>query len=125
MTSDELRIYILDSYGLEADHPFPMDDDSCVYRHADNRKWFALTMNIPYRTLGIGRSGNVDILNIKCDPILIGSFRAKQGFYPAYHMNKEKWLTVLLDGSAKTNDIKALVYMSYRLTASKRGAKLQ
>ena len=55
--------------------------------------FFALTMRIPYRTLGISKDDDVDILNIKCDPILIGSLRGRPGFLPAYHMNKDKWIT--------------------------------
>lgn len=115
----ELRDHIFDTYSIEPDHPFAMDDVSCVFRHSDNHKWFALTMNIPYRTLGLPGDGNVDILNIKCDPILIGSLRGKPGFRPAYHMNKDKWITILLDGSADRNDIIPLLAMSYDLTANK------
>lgn len=119
MTQRELTAYIFDNYSVEPDHPFKMDDISCVFRHVDNRKWFALTMNIPYRTLGIAKDGNMDILDIKCDPILIGSLRGKPGILPAYHMNKDKWITLLLDGSAERGDIEALLAMSYELTVSK------
>lgn len=117
MTQQELTEYIFDTYSVEPDHPFKMNDASCVFRHVNNRKWFALTMNIPYRTLGINQDGNVDILNIKCDPILIGSLRGKPGIKPAYHMNKDQWITVLLDDSAEREDITALLSMSYKLTA--------
>ncbi len=119
MIQQELTEYIFDTYSVEPDHPFRMDDVSCVFRHVDNRKWFALTMHIPYRALGITRNGNVDILNLKCDPILIGSLRGKPGILPAYHMNKDKWITLLLDGSAERGDIEALLAMSYELTAAR------
>ena len=92
----ELKGHIFDTYSIEQDHPFAMDDVSCVFRHLDNHKWFALTINIPYQTLGLPGDGNVDILNIKCDPILIGSLRGKPGFRPAYHMNKDKSLSLEL-----------------------------
>ncbi len=120
MTQQELADYIFDAYGVEPDHPFRMDDVSCVFRHANNRKWFALTMNVPYRALGMAGDGRVDVLNIKCDPLLIGSLRGKPGYLPAYHMNKDKWITILLDGSAERGDIVPLLAMSYELTAWKR-----
>ena len=119
MTRQELIDYIFDTYSVEPDYPFPRDDVSCVFRHIDNRKWFGIAMAIPYRTLGINRKGNVDILNIKCDPIIAGSLRGKPGFCPAYHMNKDKWITVLLDGSASQEEIISLLDMSYSMTASK------
>ena len=100
MTRQELIEYIFDEYSVEPDYPFRMDDVTCVFRHIDNRKWFGIAMVIPYRIIGIGKAGNADILNVKCDPIMMGSLRSKPGFRPAYHMNKDKWITILLDGSA-------------------------
>ena len=114
-----LRLYIEETYGVLPDRPFPMDDVSCVYRHPDNRKWFAITMNVPYRTLGIDRDGSADVVNVKCDPLAIGSFRENAGFLPAYHMNKAHWITVLLDGSARREQIEAALAMSFALTAKK------
>ena len=119
MTREELTEWIFDEYSVEPDYPFPMDDVTCVFRHIDNRKWFGIAMVVPYRTVGINRDGKVDILNVKCDPIVMGALRGKPGFCLAYHMNKDKWITILLNGSAKKKDIVALVGMSYGLTASR------
>ena len=119
MTRQELIEFIFDEYSVEPDYPFPMDDVTCVFRHIDNRKWFGIAMVVPYRTIGISREGNVDIVNVKCDPIMTGSLRGKPGFRPAYHMNKDRWITILLDGSAGKEDIAVLLDMSYQMTASK------
>ena len=119
MTRQELIDYIFDEYSVEPDFPFRMDDVTCVFRHTDNRKWFGIAMAVPYRTIGINKAGDADILNVKCDPVMMGSFRGKPGFCPAYHMNKDKWITILLDGSAGQEDIKALLAMSYSMTAMK------
>ena len=119
MTRQELTDYIFDAFSVEPDYPFPRDDVTCVFRHTDNRKWFGIMMKIPYRTLGMNRGGETDIVNIKCDPVLMGSLRGKPGFRPAYHMNKDKWITILLDGSAGREEITALVDMSFRMTETK------
>ena len=119
MTRQELTDYIFDAFSVEADYPFPRDDVSCVFRHTDNRKWFGIMMKIPYRTLGMNRDGETDIVNVKCDPVLMGAFRGRPGFCPAYHMNKDKWITILLDGSAGREEITALVDMSFRMTETK------
>ena len=116
MNRQELTDYILAIYSIEPDYPFPMDDVSCVFRHIENRKWFALVMNVPYKTLGMDMDGAVDIVNVKCDPLLIGSLRGKPGFLPAYHMNKDKWMTVLLDETAGRDEIEMLLDVSYGLT---------
>ena len=119
MTRQELTDYIFDAFSVEPDYPFSRDDVTCVFRHTDNRKWFGIMMRIPYRTLGMNRDGETDIVNIKCDPVLVGTLRGKPGFRPAYHMNKDKWITILLDGSAGREEITALVDMSFRMTETK------
>lgn len=78
-----------------------------------------MIMDIPKSRLGLGVQDIIDVVNLKCDPLLIGSLRMEQGFYPAYHMNKENWITVALDGSAPDDKIKMLVDMSYELTMKK------
>ena len=45
------------------------------------------------------------------------------GLFPAYHMNKDSWITVALDGSAPDEKIKMLLSESYNATTSKTGRK--
>ncbi len=119
MTRQELIDYIFEVYSAEPDYPFPRDEVSCVFRHNGNHKWFALALHIPYGKLGVARDGDVDILNIKCDLLLIGTLRGKPGFFPAYHMNKDKWITILLDGTVRREEIEPLLAISFELTANK------
>ncbi len=66
--------------------------------------------------LGIDSDDRVDILDVKCDPILIGSLIQNEGYFPAYHMNKTHWITILLDGSVPKEEIFNLIDLSYDLT---------
>ena len=116
---DEIFEYALNTYGIEPDYPFDSDPDTPVLRHSDNRKWFAILMNVSRSVLGLGGDGRVDVMNIKCDPILSGSLRLQKGYLPAYHMNHEKWLTILLDGTVPVNEIFPLLDMSFELTMKK------
>lgn len=84
---------------------------------------FALVMNIPVQKLGLPTDARIDIVNMKCDPLLIGSFRGLPGLFPAYHMNRENWITAALDGSAEDEIIKTLLDLSYHATASKIRSK--
>lgn len=89
MNRKGLEQLIFDTYSVEPDYPWMDTPESAVFRHAANRKWFALVTTVPKSKLGLPGQQPVDIVNLKCDPILIGSLRAEPGFYPAYHMNKE------------------------------------
>ena len=117
MNKTELQKYIAEAYSTVPDFPWESTPDAAVYRHENNRKWFALVMTIPKARLGIRSDGMIDIVNLKCDPLLVGSLRSEPGIFPAYHMNKDKWLSVALDGSADDEQIKMLLDMSFELMA--------
>ena len=61
----------------------------------------------------------MDVVNVKSDPLLIGSLRQQSGFFPAYHMNKDSWISIALDGSVPADTIMNLVDISYQLTKKK------
>ena len=117
MNKTELQKYIAEAYSTVPDFPWESTPDAAVYRHENNRKWFALVMTIPKARLGIRSDGMIDIVNLKCDPLLVGSLRSEPGIFPAYHMNKDKWISVALDGSSDDEQIKMLLDMSFELTA--------
>lgn len=103
---------------MEAEYPWA--DRNLIFRHRENRKWFAVILEVPYSKLGITDDGIVDVLNLKCDAILAGTLRTQQGFHPAYHMNKEKWISIRLDGTVSEETIANLIAVSYDLTAIKK-----
>ena len=76
-------------------------------------------MDVPFEKLNIDKQGMVDIINLKNIPEIIGGLRKQPGILPAYHMNKEHWITVLLDGSVSEEKINDLIDVSYELTKKK------
>lgn len=114
---------VRDRYGAEPEYPWVGDADSAVFRHAGNRKWFALLMNISPRHLHLSGDAPIDVVNLKCDPLLIGSARLLPGIFPAYHMNKDHWITALLENGADDATILQLLDLSHALTAPKPAAR--
>lgn len=121
MNREELAAYISENYNAEAEHPWLEYPNFAVFRHENNRKWFALIMDVPREKLGLAGGDTLDVVNLKCDPIEIGSFREQAGIFPAYHMNKNHWLTVALDGSVSDETLTLLLDISFELTARKPG----
>ncbi len=91
--------------------------DHEVFRHSGNRKWFAVIMDVPKCRLGLQDDGRMDVVNLKCDPILTGSLLLEEGFYPAYHMSKSRWISAALDGSIPNEKLEMLLDLSHRATA--------
>ena len=116
MNRQELAAYLTDTYSADGEHLFAKYPRFLVFRHSGNRKWFAVIMDIPKKNLGLIGEGEISVLNLKCDTRLIGSFHMEQGIFPGWHMNKDHWLSVVLDGSVEDAKIRFLVDMSFNLT---------
>lgn len=115
--------YAAAHYDAVPEYPWPKLPGYVVLRHADNRKWYAIIMDVPSEKLNLSGSGYIDILDIKCDPAMAGSLLSQKGFLPAYHMHKGNWITILLDGSVDENLILSLLDLSFDLTASRQGGQ--
>lgn len=117
---EDVLTFALEQYGTEPEFLWASYPDYAVLRHR-NGKWYGIIMNVPQEKLGLSGKDWVDILNVKCEPDMIGSFRQRAGVLPAYHMNRTHWLTVLLDGLVDRETICFLLTMSYDLI--ERGTK--
>lgn len=119
----EVLAFIKKEYNVEAEYPWARYPENEVFRHEDNKKWFALIMPVGKKHLGMGGEGYVDIINVKLDSMLIDMLRQQEGFLPAYHMNKSNWISIRLDGSVELEQIYNLISQSYIATASKKNKK--
>ena len=117
MTKQEFLEYCSGAYGMDPDYPFEKDFETAVFRHIDNRKWFAVIMKVSRRKFGIDSNEAVDVVNLKLPTEMFGSFGAKDGVYPAYHMNKLHWISVILPDSPD-DLIQFLVSASFESTKS-------
>lgn len=120
MNRQQLESYIEEAYNANAEHPWAPESDHTVFRHRSNRKWFAVVMEIPKAKLGIGERGSMCIVNLKCDPLMVGSFLCEAGVFPAYHMNKTHWLSVAPNSGIDSDKLKLLIDISFELTAHNR-----
>ena len=122
MTKQQFLEYCLDTYGTSPDYPFDGDFETAVLRHADSRKWYAIVMRVSRRKFGFDSDEVIDVVNLKLPTEMFGSFGAEDGVYPAYHMNKLHWISVLLP-DAPEDVIQFLVNVSFEATKDKRKRK--
>ena len=81
-------------------------------------------MRVSRRKFGLDSDELVDVVNLKLPIEMFGSFDASDGVYPAYHMNKLHWISVLLP-DAKEALIDLLVNASYEVTKNKKKRKTE
>ena len=122
MTRQAFLDYCLDTYGTAADYPFDEDFETAVFRHTGNRKWYAIIMRVSRRKFGLDSDEVIDVVNLKLPLEMFGSFGAADGVYPAYHMNKVHWISVLLPDAAQ-DLAEFLVGASYEATRDKKRKK--
>ena len=124
MTKQQFLEYCLNTYGTSPDYPFDEDFETAVLRHTDNRKWYAIVMKVSRRKFGFYSDEMIDVVNLKLPTEMFGSFGAADGVYPAYHMNKLHWISVLLP-DAPEETVQFLVNVSFEATKVKDKKKRQ
>ena len=122
MTKQSFLEYCLNTYGTSPDYPFDDHLETAVFRHADNRKWYAIVMKVSRRKFGFDSDEVIDVVNLKLPTEMFGSFGVADGVYPAYHMNKLHWISVLLPDTPE-DVIQFLVSVSFEATKDKRTRK--
>ena len=114
-----VEAYIEETYGVVPEMLWK-DSDSAAIRHHADKKWFGVILpGIAWRKLGVDREGTVDVLDVKCDPVVLPSLIDRQGLFPGYHMNKQHWITAVLDGSVPIEKLVWLIDASYMMTLKK------
>ena len=114
--SSEIIDYCNNKYGENHVNPFKKHPDILAFVNEKN-KWYALMSNVEYNKLN--KTSNiitkVKILNVKYPTDNISDIIDNQNIFPAYHMNKKHWISIVLDKNIKLKTIKELIDISYSL----------
>lgn len=91
-----------------------------VYKNPDNNKWYGIVMDIPRSKLGEDTNKVIEIINLKLDKDKIITLLEKDGYYPAWHMNKKYWITITLDETLSDDEILSHIEESHSYTEKKK-----
>ena len=87
---EKLFEYVREKYKSEPEYLWSRFPEYAVFRHADNRKWFGIIMNVRRNKLGLDGEEKVDILNVKLsDPLLVDMLVRQAGYLRGYHISLE------------------------------------
>lgn len=114
--SNRIAEEIKNRYGEVPDFPFRKMTDYGVFRYPGNGKWYGLIMNIPFSRMFAGENDQIiEILNVKIKPEDRTELLRTPGIYDCYHMNRNSWISIVLDNTVSDEDIMDLVEVSRSL----------
>ena len=112
--ANRIAALIKKRYGESPDFPFrdPHIKNYGVFRYQGNQKWYGLIMNVNKSNFGgSDKKEYVDVINVMIDENRCGEIIDRVSIYPSYHMNKQKWVSILLDESLE--DEAVMTYIDY------------
>ena len=114
--SSEVIDYCNNKYGENNINPFKKHPDILAFLNEKN-KWYALLSDVEYNKLNKNTdiTTKVKILNVKYPTDRILEIIDNKNIFPAYHMNKKQWISIVIDKNIKLETIKELIDISYSL----------
>ena len=124
--ANRLTKIIYERYHESPDFPFTNSkiEHYGVFRYHGNDKWYGLIMNVNKSVFGFPNNEEyVDIINVKIDETKREEILSVKGIYPSYHMNKKKWISIILDESLSDEDVMSYIDYSRNFMVGKTTRK--
>ncbi len=109
-----LLAYAAETYGNLPDFLWEDTPHNGILRRTDSGKWYAAILTIKKSKLGLSSDQLTEIINLHAEPAYVTELLRDPAVYPAWHMNKKSWYTIILDGSMPDEVLYSLLDESYR-----------
>ena len=142
--ANRAEAWISREYGVDVEFPWEKYPGNGTFKCSENGKWFAALLTVEYGKLandadvadanaaGAGVNSRahddeeiVEVINLKADPDQIPELTKVPGVYPAWHMNKKHWISVILDDTLPDAQAFDLIRESYRLVSDGKPTKVK
>lgn len=111
---------VKEKYGDDPEFKWKNDTGTATFSNKITKKWYGILMTINKNKLEENADKLIEVMNVKLEPEKIEKLLQQEGFYPAYHMNKKSWITIVLDNTISDKDIMELLEESYSYTLAKK-----
>ena len=107
--------FICGTYDVMPEFLWPNIPSYAAFRKKQGGKWFAVIGSVPRCKVDpASRSAqDVEVINVKADKDQIDVLLGQEGIYPAFHMNKKCWVSIILDGTLSDSAICRMVSESH------------
>lgn len=107
--------YAKEKYDSKAEYLWPKFPRNAVCRRNDNEKWYFAILSVKGSKIGLKTDEIVELIDLRANIEDVQNLIKQPNIYPAYHMNKKHWFTIVLDGSVPIEEIYQYIDISYNL----------
>ena len=115
----EIIKYIKEKYNDDLEYLWKKFPNNAIWRNKTNHKWYGALLVLPENKLGIDSDQIIEIIDLRYPKDKIKEIIDNQKIFAGYHMNKNSWITIRLDGSMDNKEIFKLIDNSYQLSLEK------
>lgn len=112
----EIIKYIKNKYNDDLEYLWKNFPTDAIWRNKKSGKWYGLLLVIEESKLGINSKNTVEIIDLRYQKDNINKIIDNKKIFGGYHMNKNSWITIKLDGSVDIKEIYKLIDNSYSLS---------
>lgn len=112
----EIICYIKNKYQDELEYLWEKFPENAIWRNKQNNKWYGLILTIEENKLGIKGNKKIEIVDLRYPKDDIKNILDNKKIFKGYHMNKNNWITIKLDGSVTLKEIYNLIDISYDIS---------
>ena len=107
--------YIKNKYNEDLEFLWEKYPGDGVFRHKESGKWYAVILNIQMNKLGLNSDDIVDIIDLKINPEELDEIVDNKKYFRGYHMNKRRWVTIILNDSISNEELFKYIDKSYNI----------
>ena len=112
--ANRMANFIIEKYKVYPEFLWDKYPGYGIFRNSRSNKWFGIILNVDKSKIIHNLTGEIEIINLKLDDKVL-DYINHDGVYPAYHMNKKAWVSVILDDTLTDEEIMEMVDISYEL----------
>ncbi len=116
----EIIKYVKEKYDDDLEFLWEKFSNNAIWRNKENNKWYGLLVVLPENKLGKEGNKKIEIIDLRYQKENVKEIIDNEKFFEGYHMNKNNWITIVLDGSVSLKEIYKLIDNSYELSLKRK-----
>ncbi len=118
--AQEIIQYVEQRYGDELEYLWPKFPNNAIWRRKDNKKWYGAILTTTKDKIGLIGQETIEVLDLRADKDMLPQIVDNEKYFAGYHMNKQHWISIVLDGKLELVEICQRLDDSYKLAKIKK-----